>query len=1757
MKKQHLLSTVIFVSFAFGSKAQNTLLHYWNFNDNTSQTTLLAPNVSLVAGSSIAHIQGPNSLIDVAGGTGQDFSINNFNARNGDVSGTHLRFNSPIGASLVFSLPTTGYKDPVVKFATRRSSTGAAAEQYWYYSIDGTTFLIFDTIFPFAGVPTLETLNFSSIAAADNNPSFKLRVDFGVGGPTTGNNRFDNFTMDADPVGPQDNIPPTAVITPVNGSTNVSVSVSPTITLSEPVRLVDNTPLNNSNVDAVVELRLNNASGAPVPFDATISGNIITITPLAALQNNQTFFVGILGNTVEDFSDNTLASTIFSSFTTIPQQTLFQSSDIVLVAYRMNAVGADDEIAFLTFVDILPGTQVQFTDAKYTTNAQPQCSGGFTWTAPVNDCVAAGSIVRITTSPLSTNRGTVSGGSFGLSSSGDQVIVYTGTAANPNFITALSSNNWVTANTSCSGSVSILPSGLANGVSAITLTGASGSDAGNSANAYYNGSTSGTSAFLKTAILDPQNWVVSGSGTPPQVWPSWNFPGPPAVLSAQVMNQTTLRLVFNSDLVIAFAENINNYTGISGLASAQCSQNGSAPDTVILTFSSPFVQATNYTLQVANIQNTQGFNMICPYLFTFSYNTQISFTNAFISRSEGDGTALVNINVVNPANVTADLVLKPAPFSNISPSDINFTGTVVNITGSTVSPLQIAIPILDDTDQEQDEYFVLELQNIQGATLTGSSFMTVYIRDNDRQVPAATQEVELFHVGSFDPVAGASTTEIVAHDPVSQRIFLTSSVQNRFDIADFSDPANITLIGSVNMTPYGGITSLAVKNGIVAVASPNANEQLNGSVVFFDTDGNFLNQVNVGALPDMICFTQDGQKVLTANEGQPNNAYTVDPEGSVSIIDISGGIAFLTQGNVKTKLFTHFNAQESALINSGVRKLKLTSTLSQDFEPEFITVSPNSQTAWVTIQENNAVAVLDLSADSIISVHALGTKDYNAFGNGFDASDNSGVVHLSNWPVKAFYIPDAIANYTVGGVTYLITANEGDEKEYAGLNERTTVADVALDPTVFPHSSFIKQSHNLGRLRITNRNGDTDGDGDYDELYVVGSRSFSIWNASTMSPVYDSGDDMELITSKHPIYAPVFNASNDNNSFKNRSRAKGPEPEGVTIVRVGNSTFAFIVLERVGGLMIYNITDPHNPVFVDYKNTRTISSFGGDLGPETVVYVSPDDSPDGQHYLLVTNEISGTVTVFKLLNTAPQFSLGADTAICQGGAVSISAPAGYSYQWSNGQGGQTVSISQGGPVWVNVVAQNGNSSTDTLQVVVVSAPSVNQQPDQTICNGGLTSDISFTGTATGYTWTNTNPTVGIAASGSGNIPPFAGINGGGTVSIAQITVTPQNAQSGITCPGPTKSFNIKINPTPNTQIPGPQVACPGETVGGFNISGSVNGSVYSWTNDNPAIGLQASGTGNIMPFVAVNNTFTPLSATVLLTAFFSADGVACPGTPQTFTISVNPTPDIQVPETQVACPGETLGGFNLAGSVNGSVYSWTNGNPTIGLQASGTGNIMPFVAVNDTVVQIEGTVFLQSSFTADGVTCTGPDQQFLITVNPSPSVSFSGLDSEYSLNDPAVTLSGIPAGGTFNGPGIVNGNQFLPSAAGEGGPFPITYSYINPNTGCEGFSESMVTVLPVDNTTVDDMTMSGNFSVYPNPSDGQVFVSVIIQDSDKLMFSLTDLYGRMILSSSMQGLPLGSYLLSIDRKEYNLASGTYFIRLINGQRTYLAKLIFN
>ncbi|MGB3311962.1 MAG: choice-of-anchor I family protein [Nodosilinea sp.] len=487
-------------------------------------------------------------------------------------------------------------------------------------------------------------------------------------------------------------------------------------------------------------------------------------------------------------------------------------------------------------------------------------------------------------------------------------------------------------------------------------------------------------------------------------------------------------------------------------------------------------------------------------------------------------------------------------------------------------------------------------------------------------------------IGRLDLANGA---EINAYDPESKRLFVVSG-QPTLQVVDLSDPTAPVALPPIDLSAYGaGINSVAVKNGILAIAVAADLATDNGVVVFLNTEGTVLNSLTVGALPDMVTFTPDGTKVLVANEGEPNADYSIDPEGSISIVDLSNSVDHAT---VATAGFTQFNDRADELKAAGVKLFGLNDTVAQDVEPEYIAVSPDGTTAWATLQESNAFALIDIASATVTDILPLGFKDYST-GPRLDASNEDGGINLQNWPVFGVYQPDAIASYAVNGMTYYVTANEGDARirpdgdleDEAGnviaeegvfFNEEARIADVVLDPTAFPNAAFLQQDENLGRLNITTALGDTDGDGDFDELYSFGGRSFSIWDESG-NLVYDSGDDIANITAQ--LTPELFNANDgDPGEFDQRSDDKGAEPEALTVAQVGDTTYAFVGLERAGGgVLIYDISNPSAPAFVQYiRDDR-------DIAPEGLSFIAAADSPNGNPLLVVASEESSTITVFE------------------------------------------------------------------------------------------------------------------------------------------------------------------------------------------------------------------------------------------------------------------------------------------------------------------------------------------------------------------------------------------------------------------------------------------------------------------------------------------------------------------------------------------------
>ena len=612
---------------------------------------------------------------------------------------------------------------------------------------------------------------------------------------------------------------------------------------------------------------------------------------------------------------------------------------------------------------------------------------------------------------------------------------------------------------------------------------------------------------------------------------------------------------------------------------------------------------------------------------------EIAVADAFQNVGEDVGSITVNLTLTDgtpDSVVTVELALgsfatatEGADFNALAVTTVSFQP------GDTAATATFAIT--DDSDAENDEYFSFRLQNPVNAFLGADNTHTVYILDDDRLAPTATEAITLDYLTSLPiGVAGDDAAEIVAYDATTRRLFVANSAANQVEVVDFSTPANPTLLAPIDISTYGGINSVATYGGIVATAIENDDKTLPGSVVFFDNAGTFLSQVTVGALPDMVTFTPDGSKVLTANEGEPNDDYSVDPEGSISIIDISGGVAGLTQANVSTADFAAFNSDSTQLRAAGVRLFGPGASVAQDLEPEYIAVSADGSTAFVTCQENNALARVDIATATVTGILPLGYKDHSLPGAGLDAEDRSDAIRIANYPIKGMYMPDAIAAFSANGTEYLITANEGDAREYDTYAEevRLSSSSYPLDSAAFPDGDLLKA--NIGRLTVTLATGDTDGDGDYDEVHAFGGRSFTIWDGGTGALVYDSGDLLELITSQDPVYGAIFNATDDDIEPKNRSDNKGPEPEAVVVGEINGRQYAFLGLERIGGVMVFDVTDPAAVAFVDYANPRSTTDATGDLAPEGLVLIPNADSPDGKYYLVVANEVSSTLSVYEV-----------------------------------------------------------------------------------------------------------------------------------------------------------------------------------------------------------------------------------------------------------------------------------------------------------------------------------------------------------------------------------------------------------------------------------------------------------------------------------------------------------------------------------------------
>lgn len=844
------------------------------------------------------------------------------------------------------------------------------------------------------------------------------------------------------------------------------------------------------------------------------------------------------------------------------------------IAFTALNTDGDDNLAFVALKTIAAGSTIFFQDNEWTGSAFNSGEAAFAWTA--NGTIAAGTVVTIdainTPAPTSA-LGTiqyVDATNTGFAAGGEIVYAFTGTSATAPtaFLAAIATDGFEIP----ADSATLAGTGLTAGVNAVGFSG--GLDI-----VEYTGSRSNQTSFADyTAAL------------------------------ANGANFTT--------------QNAGGDQGIDGVT----------PDV-------PF-NATAFTLAAPG--QAVGFAAASQALSQAEGNTGTRNFTFTVERSGGTAGTL------NFGGTIAAGTTDAADFGGTLPT--SFSGSIAAGATSTT----VAVTISGDTAIEATEGFALTLtsaSNPAAVSVTiGAANAAATIVNDDFGLSIGGIAV----YGAAASLAGAATTPVASDDVVLVRlgsiagtvpgaessayengkVYATNIPGNSINVARINADGTLTNEAPISLAGLpsyltGGVNAVDVKNGVIAVGYENANTSLPGFVALFDAATNALiKTVQVGILPDDVTFTPDGSKLLVANEGEALSA-----QGTISIIDLSGGAANAAVSN--TISFASLNGTEDALRARGLA-IAPGQPAAGDIEPEYITVSSDGTRAYVTLQEVNGVAVIDLTnpaADRPLSIQPLGTVDRNLVGNAFDPSDRDGAggtaaIGIRNANVQSLIQPDSIAAFEVGGVKYFVTANEGDARVNVADSVRLSSGAYVLDPTLYPNAAALKADANLGRLNVLTTTGDTDGDGDYDVITTLGGRSISIFRQEadgSITKVRETGGEFEsIIAAKHPA---IYNSNQSTaaNSFDTRSDDKGPEPEGVTIGRIGDRTYAFVGLERVGGYMVYDVSDPANATFVTYKPQTA-----QDLGPETSVFVSAANSPTGENLLISAQEISNTITLYSV-----------------------------------------------------------------------------------------------------------------------------------------------------------------------------------------------------------------------------------------------------------------------------------------------------------------------------------------------------------------------------------------------------------------------------------------------------------------------------------------------------------------------------------------------
>ncbi len=754
--------------------------------------------------------------------------------------------------------------------------------------------------------------------------------------------------------------------------------------------------------------------------------------------------------------------------------------------------------------------------------------------------------------------------------------------------------------------------------------------------------------------------------------------------------------------------NADDYRGLAGRVIGGTVElyaaldNGSNADTIVrIADASGYNGALTGTATViATAQTNTAFRGIA-FAPQAPENQTINLSIATASQAEGNaGNTVYQFTVTRTGGTSGDLNFN-GTFSAGQTTAADFAGGVLPgafngtiLAGQTSAT--VTITVAGDTVIETNETFSLTLT---GGTSTGNNVsigtasaiativnddagggtlingQTVFAQSDSTltgsaAVPVATNAIQLTRLGNLAGTGATATgrAESVAFNAANATLYVTNVPAQAIDRYVINADGSLTLgapISLSGLTQYGAVNSVAVRGGIIAVTYDNVTAGTGGYVVLFDTaTGTLQRTLQVGATPDQVVFTPDGTRILIANEAEAVSNLNNAP-GSISIIDVSGGAAAATIQS--TISFAGLNGSEAALRTAGI-PIYAGQQAGNDIEPEYITVSPDGTRAYVTLQEVNGVAVIDLTNSTLtapIAILPLGYVDRNLAGNQFDPSDQNGI-NIANWNVRSLLQPDAIASFTVGGVTYFITANEGDARVGANLVDEVRLGNAAydLDNTLFPNEATLKLNTNLGRLNVLTNIGDTEGDGDFDQIYTEGGRGITIFRQNadgTITKVRETGGEFERIIAAN--YASRFNIDSGGTVVDDRSDNKGPEPEGVTIGTFNGRTYTFVSLERAGGVIVYDVTDPANATYVSYI-PAVAPTAGGDSAPEVITFIDAASSPTGTALVVTANEGSGTVTVYRV-------DAGSANAQTVNGGAGDDTRTG-------GPAGDTFNLSQGG-----------------------------------------------------------------------------------------------------------------------------------------------------------------------------------------------------------------------------------------------------------------------------------------------------------------------------------------------------------------------------------------------------------------------------------------------------------------------------------------------